>query len=178
MQKTNAAGLALIEEFEGFHASWYPDPAHGWAVPTLGFGHTDAAGPPYYNDSKNKTFTRAEARDILRRDLLKYEAAVRAAVKVPLSDNQFAALTSFTFNLGSGNLRKSTLLRKLNAGDTAGAAGEFKRWNRAGGRVFRGLTRRRKAERDLFLKPDSPPLISPASGFWGRLRAMLRGPGG
>lgn len=178
MQTINAAGLSLIESFEGFFAKWYPDPAHGWKVPTVGYGHTDMSGPPYFRDTKGKTFTKAEARAMLRRDLAKYEAAVRASVTVPLTDNQFSALVSFTYNLGPGNLRKSTLLRKLNAGNYAGAAGEFRRWNKAGGKVYRGLTRRRKAERDLFLTPDSPrPLIAPGSSFWARLRAMLRGPG-
>lgn len=177
MQKINEAGLDLIESFEGYFAKWYPDPAHGWKVPTIGYGHTAMSGPPSYKDDPDLSLTKAQARALLRKDLGKYEAAVRKAVTVPLTDNQFSALVSFTYNLGPGNLRKSTLLRKLNKGDNAGAAREFKKWNRAGGRVLRGLTRRRLAERDLFLKKDAPakPLIPARSPFWARLRRLLRG---
>lgn len=123
--KTNDAALALICEFEGFRAKWYPDPAHGWKVPTIGYGHTDAAGHPRYADDKGLTLTQHDARIILSRDLGQYEDAVARAVKVPLTENQFGALVSFTYNLGAGNLRGSTLLRKLNTGDYAGAGAEF-----------------------------------------------------
>lgn len=148
--KTNDDGLALIKEFEGLRLEAYPDPAHGWDVPTIGYGHTDAAGEPKVK--RGMKITAAEADAILRRDLRQYEDAVSQAVKVPLNENQFAALVSFTFNLGPGNLRKSTLLQKLNARDYAGAAKEFPKWNKAGGKVLAGLTRRRKAEQALFLK--------------------------
>lgn len=151
--KTNNAGIALIKEFEGLRLKAYPDPAHGWSVPTIGYGHTSAAGAPVVTEGMR--ITEAEADAILRRDLGQYEDAVRRAVNVPLNENQFSALVSFTFNLGPGNLRKSTLLRKLNAGDYDGAAVEFARWNKAGGKVMAGLTRRRAAERDLFLRPPS-----------------------
>lgn len=149
--KTNDAGVALIKEFEGLRLESYPDPAHGWDVPTIGYGHTSAAGTPKV--TRGMKITAAEADTILRRDLGQYENAVKEAVKVPLNENQFAALVSFTFNLGPGNLRKSTLLQKLNSRDYAGAAKQFPKWNRAGGKVLPGLTRRREAERTLFLKP-------------------------
>lgn len=148
--KTNAAALALIQEFEGFRASWYSDPV---GVKTIGYGHTDAAGHPRYADNKALVLTKADAQIVLSRDLGQYEAAVTKAVTVPLNENQFGALVSFTYNLGAGNLQSSTLLRKLNAGDYAGAGAEFPRWNKAGGRVLAGLTRRRAAERALFEKP-------------------------
>lgn len=154
--QTNDAGVSLIQEFEGFVPTWYPDPAHGWKVPTIGYGHTSAAGSPQYATSKSLTLTKDEARAILQRDLATYEADVKRLVTVPLNQNQFASLVSFTYNLGAGNLGNSTLLRKLNAGDYAGAADEFPRWNKAGGKVLAGLVRRRAAERDLFLKPVSP----------------------
>lgn len=147
--KTNAAGVALIKEFEGFVPKWYPDPVGVW---TIGYGHTDSAGSPKWATSKTMTLTEAEGTAILQRDLGQYEAAVTRAVKVPLNENQFAALVSFTYNLGAGNLNQSTLLRKLNAGDYDGAAGEFARWNKAGGKVLNGLVRRRAAERALFEK--------------------------
>lgn len=177
--KTNNAALALICEFEGFVPYWYPDPAHGWNVPTIGYGHTDAAGYPRYADDENLHLSKADARIILARDLGQYERAVAEAVKVPLNENQFGALVSFTYNLGPGNLRSSTLLRKLNAGDYAGAAAEFPRWNRAGSKVLAGLTRRRAAERALFEKPVSRVPVTDATtatggGFIAALIALLK----
>lgn len=153
MQELNQATIDLITEFEGFVPNWYPDPAHGWKVPTCCYGHTDAAGSPKYADTKNKTFTKEEGIAILRKDLEKYAAAVDRHVKVPINSNQRGALASFTYNLGEGNLQSSTLLKKLNAGDYAGAAQEFPRWNKAAGKVLKGLTRRRAAEQKLFLTP-------------------------
>jgi len=154
----NDATLKLITEFEGFVPNWYPDSAHGWKVPTVAYGHTDAAGEPKYAATKNKTFTVAEGLDMLRRDLGQYEASVKKYVKVPLNDNQLGALVSFTYNLGAANLASSTLVRKLNAGDYDGAAAEFARWNRANGEIMAGLTRRRLAEAALFRKPVSVTL--------------------
>lgn len=163
----NDATIRLITEFEGFVPNWYPDPAHGWKVPTCCYGHTDAAGTPKYADTKAKVFTKTEGMDILRRDLGQYEAAVSKAVKVPLNPNQFGALTSFTYNLGASNLNKSTLLKKLNASDFKGAAAEFGKWNKAGGKVLAGLTRRREAERQLFLA--QAPSIQPIPDLGPRL---------
>ncbi len=147
----NKATIDLVTEFEGFVGKWYPDPAHGWKVPTCCYGHTDAAGAPKFADTKDRQFTVAEGREILADDLEPVVRAVRSRVKVPLNDNQIGALVSFTFNLGSGNFSKSTLLKKVNAGDFAGAANEFLKWNKAAGKVLKGLTRRREAERTLFL---------------------------
>lgn len=183
MPVVNDAALDLICRFEGFVDHWYPDPAHGWKVPTVAYGHTDAAGEPKYAATKSKKFTKAEGRVILLRDLERYADAVRSAVKVTLNDNQFGALVSFTYNLGAANLRKSTLVKKLNAGDYAGAAKEFARWDRAGGKVLPGLTKRRAAEAALFLAPvgkesaPSPEVpevpSSPASGIWQAVAALL-----
>jgi lysozyme len=149
----NDATLNLITLFEGFVPNWYPDPAHGWKVPTCCYGHTDAAGEPKYAATKAKRFTKADGRAILARDLVGYEAAVKRLVKVPLDANQLGALVSFTFNLGEGNLSRSSLLRKLNAKDYHGAANEFGKWTRAGGKVLKGLVRRRAAEAALFTSP-------------------------
>lgn len=151
----NAETLALIKRYEGFVPHWYPDPAHGWKVPTCCYGHTDAAGEPKYAATKGKRFTEAEGSTILLQDLEAYEADVRELVKVPLNDNQHGALTSFTFNLGKGNLAKSTLLKKLNRGDYDGAAKEFGKWVNAAGKPLPGLVKRREAERLLFLKPST-----------------------
>lgn len=168
--KTNDAGIALIKQFEGFVGKWYPDPAHGWKVPTCCYGHTDAAGEPKFAATKGKTFTEADGDAILRRDLRKYEAAVSRCVNVAINDNQFSALVSFAYNLGEGNLKSSTLLKKVNNRDFDGAANEFKRWNRAGGNVLAGLTRRREAERALFVTPVAGNPISKPS--W--LSAILK----
>lgn len=162
--QTNQAGINLIKEFEGVRLEAYPDPAHGWKVPTIGVGHTSAAGHPPV--TKGMKITMAEAESILRRDLQIFEAAVARNVKVPLTGNQFSALVSFTFNLGEGALATSTLLRKLNAGDYAGAADEFPRWNKANGKVLNGLVRRRAAERALFMSEDtSVSNDKPATGL-------------
>lgn len=147
MRQLNSETLDLIKSYEGWYAQAYKDPVGIW---TIGYGHTDMAGPPKV--TPNLVLTREEGEDLLRKDLKKYQNAVDRLVKVPLNDNQYGALTSFTFNLGEGNLSKSTLLKKVNAGDFRGAANEFLKWNRAGGKVLNGLTRRREAERVLFLK--------------------------
>ena len=96
----------------------------------------------------------AQAEAFLRKDLDRFEAAVTRNVKVPINDDQFAALVAFTYNVGDGALASSTLLRLLNQRDYRRAADEFLRWNKGGGRVLPGLTRRRRAERALFLGED------------------------
>ncbi|WP_434656946.1 lysozyme [Chromobacterium violaceum] len=142
--KTNAAGISLIKQFEGVRLAAYQDMVGVW---TIGYGHT---GPDV---KAGMTITQQQADQLLAADLEKFETGVRKAVIVPLNANQFSALVSFSYNLGLGNLRSSTLLRMLNKGDYDGAAAQFPRWNRAGGQAVPGLTRRRKAEQALFLTP-------------------------
>ncbi|TVQ10832.1 MAG: lysozyme [Leptolyngbya sp. DLM2.Bin27] len=144
----NAAGVEIIKAFEGLGLSAYPDPGTGGEPWTIGYGHTSAAGPPQVHPGL--TITRSEAEAILKRDLAQYEKAVANAVTRPLTGNQFSALVSFTFNVGAANLQSSTLLKKHNAGDAAGAAEEFGRWVYAGGDVMPGLVRRRRAEQALY----------------------------
>lgn len=134
------AGLDLIKQFEGLYLKAYRCPA---GVPTIGYGHTAGV-------SMGQTITQQQADDYLRRDVRQFERAVARLVTVPLTQGQFDALVSFAFNLGEGALAQSTLMRLLNAGDYAGAAAQFDRWNKAGGRVLPGLVRRRAAERALF----------------------------
>ncbi len=98
------------------------------------------------------TITADQSDAILSRDLAKFESAVDGAVKVALEQNEFDALVSLAFNIGGGAFAKSTLVRKLNAGDKAGAANAFMSWNKAGGKVLNGLTTRRRNERLQFLK--------------------------
>ncbi len=141
------AGLALIEQFEGFRGDWYLDPV---GIRTIAFGWTHALPPGY-----DPPLTRAQGRQLLRQTVGSYGAAVRRLVSVPLLQTQYDALVSFTYNLGPTNLAASTLLRKLNAGEP-GVGAEFERWIRAGGQVLPGLVRRRAAERALFETPPPP----------------------
>lgn len=147
--KTSTRGRKLIKEFEGLRTTAYKDIVGVW---TIGYGHTNAAGSPKVKPGMS--ITTKEADDILIKDLKKYEDAVNRNVKVPITQNQFDALVSFTFNLGEGNLRKSTLLKRLNSGDYK-VGDEFLKWNRAGGRLVRGLLRRRQEEKKLFEMKDS-----------------------
>lgn len=149
--KTSDRGRALIRAHEGLRLEAYPDPAHGWSIPTIGYGHTSAAGPPKVERGMRITETGAD--EILRTDLRKFEDYVNSYVRVPLNQNQFDALVSFTFNVGPGNLKSSTLLRRLNGGEYSEAADQFLRWDKAGGKAMPGLTKRRAAERALFLEP-------------------------
>lgn len=144
-QSTGAGGLALIKSFEGLRLEKYKDAVGKW---TIGYGHLILP-----NENFSHPITEAEAEALLRTDLLMTERGVRKAVTVDLNQNQFDALVAFTFNLGAGNLQSSTLLKLLNQGEYAQAADQFLRWNKAGGKVLAGLTRRREAERALFLKP-------------------------
>ncbi len=134
------SGVNLIKNFEGLRLSAYQDSARVW---TIGYGHTGGVKPGDH-------VTQARAEELLRKDTGWAQDAVRQQVHVPLTQDQFDALTSFTFNLGAGALQSSTLLSKLNAGDYAGAQAEFGRFVHAGGRVLQGLVRRRAAEADLF----------------------------
>lgn len=159
MMKTSAAGRAAITQREGCELTAYQDSVGIW---TIGVGHTSAAGAPAVR--KGMKITKAEADEILSRDLALFEKAVNAAVKVPLNQNEFDALVSLAFNIGAGAFKKSTLVKKLNAGDKAGAADQFLRWNKAGGRVLKGLVKRREAERKQFLTRHPVPPSLPVPG--------------
>ena len=144
--QTSDKGIALIKEFEGCKLTAYPDSVGVW---TIGYGWTQPVdGKPI---RAGMTIKQETAERLLKTGLVSYESDVSRLVKVGLTQGQFDALVSFTYNLGARSLSTSTLLRKLNAGDYAGAADEFLRWNKAGGKVLNGLARRREAERALFL---------------------------
>lgn len=145
MENSSRNGLGLIRQFEGCRLSAYLCPAK---VPTIGWGFTTWNGKKVQLGQK---ITQAEADAALIKEYDDYEAKVRALVKVPVSANQLGALVSFTFNVGVGALRSSTLLKMLNAGNYAGTAQQFARWDKAGGRVLTGLTKRRAAEAALFV---------------------------
>jgi lysozyme len=144
--------IDIIVQFEGFESSPYLCPA---GVPTIGFGSTRYAdGTPV--QMTDKQLSKDEAMTLLINTLGTYEQAIHKNVTVPINQNQFDALVSFVYNVGAGNFAKSTLLKKLNKADYQGAADEFLRWNKAGGKVLNGLTRRRDAERALFLTKEEP----------------------
>lgn len=144
------AGMRLVQAFEGcltkkgdhYHA--YRCPAN---VLTIGWGHTNHHGRQF---DEHARWTLAECDQAFMEDMDGFERAVRKAVIVPLKQYQFDALVSFTYNCGEGNLKKSTLLKKVNASDFDGAAKEFIKWNKANGKVLNGLTRRRKSEALMF----------------------------
>lgn len=140
----NAKGLALIKQFEGLVLQAYRDPVGVW---TIGYGHTGPDVKP------GAVITRSQAEALLKKDLARFESAVRSLVKVPVNANQFSALVSFAFNVGSGALAQSTLLARLNQRDYQGAANQFGRWVYGDGQVLPGLVRRREAEKALFLTP-------------------------
>jgi lysozyme len=143
-RRINAEGLSLVKSFEGLKLEAYLCPAN---IVTIGYGSTGS------HVKMGMKITVARAEELLLEDLERFERGVEKLVKVPLSENEYSSLVSFSFNVGLGALEKSTLLRLLNSGDRAGASDQFLRWNKAGGKVLNGLTRRREAEKSLFLKP-------------------------
>lgn len=138
---TSENGLNLIKKYEGCRLSAYQNKGD---VPTIGYGHT--AGVKI-----GQKITQSEADALLKSDIKEFEGYVKSMVKVPLTQSQFDALVSFTYNFGPGKLKSSTLLKKLNSGDYNGAAAEFSKWNTAyGGKELAGLTRRRNEEKMMF----------------------------
>ena len=153
-RQINDEGLRLIEGFEGLYLHAYHGAADVPGLLTIGYGHTSEAGPPTV--VAGQTITKQEADDILRADLSKVEDEVEKLVKVPLNDNQFAAIVSFTFNCGGGALAGSSLLRRLNAGNYASVPDSLMSWVNSNGRRQEGLVSRRQREGLLFMsQPNS-----------------------
>jgi lysozyme len=142
MMHTSKAGIDLIKQFESFSPKPYLCPANVW---TIGYGHTRGV------TENTKQITEPEACDLLKEDLFVFESQVNGVVDVPLKQHQFDALVSFVFNVGAGAFSTSTMLKMINAGNMAGAANQFLRWTKAGGRVLNGLVKRRAAERAMFV---------------------------
>ena len=138
--KISEEGISLIKRFEGCRLEAYKCSA---GVLTIGYGHTGGV-------KEDDTITQEEADKLLKADVFKFEKNVEDNVKVELNQSQFDALVAWTFNLGVGNLRSSTMLQKLNNEDYTSVPSEMKRWNKAGGKTLDGLIRRRKAESLLF----------------------------
>ena len=135
-------GLDLIKRFEGFSSRSYICPA---GHPTIGYGHLVRV-----DESFDEGVSKEEAEALLRRDTASAERSVLRLINVPLTDSQFDALVSFTFNLGGGALQRSTLRRKINREEHGEVPAEFRRWVFAGGRRLKGLVRRRAAEAVLY----------------------------
>jgi lysozyme len=146
--KISNKGLGIIKQFEGCHLEPYRDPIGLW---TVGWGHLIGDGKTLPIEWFRR-FTQEEADELLKKDLIRFERGVERLCPLNLTQPRFDALVSFAFNLGLGNLQISTLRSKHNRNDILGAAQEFLRWNKAGGKVFRGLTRRREAESNLYLQ--------------------------
>lgn len=137
--KTSDEGVEFITDHEGMVLSVYDDVA---GYPTIGVGHLIRDDDPDFSGG----ITRAEAIELLRKDLQHAESCVSGSVKVELAQNQFDALVSFVFNVGGGAFRESTLLKLLNAGKYDAVPEQLRRWNKAGGSVVQGLINRREAE--------------------------------
>lgn len=142
MRHITQEGLYLIKSFEGFSPTVYLCSA---GVPTIGYGHAIKRGESF------TSITEEDAENILARDVSVAEKGVLRLISVPLSDGQFNALVSFSFNLGTGALQRSSLRLKLNRSEYTDASDEFMKWIRAGGKVIKGLVRRREAERRMFI---------------------------
>ena len=142
-------GLDIIKEFESFRAKAYLCPS---GIPTIGYGST------YYPDGKKVTLQDKEITEQKAFEILEYisnkdfGSNINKVVKVPLNQNQFDSLVSFSYNIGTKNFNWSTLLKKLNLSDYQGSSLEFARWNKSGEKVLSGLVKRRLAEKELFLK--------------------------
>ena len=145
--KISARGLELIKDFEGFSSTSYLDVVN---IPTIGFGNT------FYEDGRkvklgeqiSKTDALKLLEVVVNRD---FADKIFPSIKVKVTQSQFDAMVSLAYNIGVGAFLKSTLLKKVNAGDFAGAGEEFLRWNKANGKEVLGLTRRREREKQLFL---------------------------
>ncbi len=161
--RINDAALGLIARFEGCRLEAYRDAVGVW---TIGYGHTSRAGPPQVRPGMR--ITKEEARAILRRDVERFArevARVLGADAEMLTPNQFGALVSFAYNVGIGNLKRSSVLKAVREGRHDDVPRLLLRWTKAGGRRLRGLVRRRRAEGRLWMTPQGrrrPPPVAVA----------------
>lgn len=155
--ETGETGLNLIKAYEGLRMTALYTPDEEW---TVGYGHRDTA-------RHGMAVTEGDAMRLLKDDVKPISTLIAETVRAPLNQNEHDALVSLIFNIGEDNFRKSTVLRKLNAGDKLGAAAAFERWTRArmNGELVEldGLVRRRAAEKSLFLMPTDASLVVPTS---------------
>lgn len=146
-----AIAVPFIKSNEGCRLTSYRDPAGVW---TVGYGSTRlASGNPVM---RNVRITQEQADDLLTSELERLRGTLAQYIRVPVTEGQFIALIDFAYNCGEGSLRRSTLLKLLNAGKVVNAGYEFRRWTRAGGKELPGLVRRREAEKKIFLGEAEP----------------------
>ena len=176
MRRINRQTLTLIRRFEGLRLKAYRDAVGVW---TIGYGHTSMAGPPKVTPGTR--ITREEAERILRRDIERFARQVAKVlgpdVMSRLNDNQFGALMSFAFNVGIGNLKRSSVLRAVREGRFDDVPRLLMRWTRAGGRRLRGLVRRRRAEGRLWMTPPGKRRPPPVAVARQRAREITERPG-
>ena len=186
MEMSPPAIEILVKQFEGCKLKAYRCPA---GVCTIGYGHTSDAGPPKVYDGMR--ITQAEADEILRQDLIKFERSVQDLVKVKLTQNQFDVLVDFAYNAGVGNLKSSTMLKKINSGQLGAVPAELMKWTKGGGRELPGLVRRRQAEINWWVgrsgyahdqqedraTPDAPPQRTMAVSKQGNAALLTAGIG-
>lgn len=154
--KTSPRGIKLITEFEGFEPQAYEDVA----VPglwTIGYGFIEGV-------QEGDRITKEQATERLKRELVKYEQAVVNSAGLNLNQNEFDALVCFAFNIGTEGMKKSSVIKAHRRGDKQAAARAFALWNKAGGKVWAGLTRRRAAEAALYLEPMPDDVSDPING--------------
>jgi lysozyme len=148
--KTSEVGIQLIQKYEGCKLKPYLCPAKKW---TVGYGHVIGNGATLA-EADNRTFTKEEVDVLLRTDLARFERGVLRYCTVHLTQSQFDALVSWSYNLGLGTLQRSTMRQKILRKDGEAAAKELLKYDKVGGRAVRGLTRRRQAEYRLFTQLD------------------------
>lgn len=166
----NQASIDLIKEFEGFRAEAYQDSVGVW---TIGYGTTGRAGVGI-DPKKGDVITEAEAEWYLHKAVDKFAASISPAITAPINENQFGAYVSLAYNIGPTAFKRSSSLRHFNAGNLSGAAQNILLWNKAGGKVLRGLVRRREAEKALFETPVAEkPKTAPQAGVWAAIAALL-----
>jgi lysozyme len=156
--KINDAALALIREFEGFRADAYQDAVGVW---TIGFGTTASAGVGIA-PARGMRISEETANRYLEAALNKFAGQIAPLLKREPTENQYGAMMSLAYNIGPTGFARSSVLKRFNEGNIPAAADAFLLWNKAGGKVLRGLVRRREAERALFLTPDGKAAPAPA----------------
>ncbi|GAA5108531.1 lysozyme [Bartonella jaculi] len=166
MRKISKEGLELIKQWEGLRLQAYQDVIAGW---TIGYGHTAKAGEPIVKEGMQ--ITAAQAEDLLQKDLAQFEQTVEQRVERSLTDEQFAALVSFCYNVGAEAFGNSTLLKKLNKGDYKAVPAELQKWTKMGGKRLHGLVHRRAAEAGLWAKgayvsSNYQEVEPPKKNFW------------
>lgn len=163
--------IDLIREFEGFRAETYRDSV---GVLTIGYGTTAAAGVGIV-PVPGMVITERQATELLHRTVEKFAKEIEPAVTRKPSANEFAAMLSLAYNIGTPRFKKSSVLRFHNAGETMRAADAFLLWDKASGQVLRGLVRRRQRERTLYLTPDAKtPWSGILAALWGILKSIIK----